>query len=110
MKKAYKIPEGSKYIIVEASAKEIIVLFEPESSGAFISDITEDLEYIPSPGDLAIFWGDTNPGLAIIAKMKDIKFDESGSKFESQSGFWYDHAIRFRNPEQYERILQSHKK
>ena len=109
-KRIYIIPEGSRYVIVEASAIDIIVAFEPENTGAFICEVTEDLEYIPSQGDLAIFWGDTNPASAIIAKMKDMQFDESGCKFEAKNGLWYDHAIRFRNPEQYDKILQSHEK
>lgn len=108
MKKAYKIPEGSKYIIIEASVKDIIALFEPHNAGAFISEITEEIEYVPSQEDLAIFWEDINPSLAIITKLKDIQFDESGCKFMANNGSWYNHAIRFRNQEQYEKILQSH--
>lgn len=108
MKKTYKIPENTKYVTVEATTDGITTIFESNDTGAFISDITGELEYIPNKDDLSIFWGDINPRAAIIAKIKDIQFDEEGSRFEAKNGLWYTHAIRFRNEEQYEKILQSH--
>lgn len=107
MRKIYRIPDHSRFITVEATEKEIITFFEPDDTGAFISDITEELEYIPGKNELAIFWGNSNSGIAIIGKMKDIQFDENGCVFEANNGLWYDHAIRFRNSEQYDKILQS---
>lgn len=53
------------------------------------------------------FGGNSNSGIAIIGKLKDIQFDEDGCVFEANTGLWYDHAIRFRNSEQYDKILES---
>ena len=100
MKRIYKIPEHSRYITVEATEEGITTIFEPDDTGAFICEITEELEYIPSKNELSIFWGNSNSGIAVIGKLKDIQFDEDG-------GLWYDHAIRFRNSEQYDKILES---
>ena len=97
MKRIYKIPEHSRYITVEATEEGITTIFEPDDTGAFICEITEELEYIPSKNELSIFWG----------KLKDIQFDEDGCVFEANTGLWYDHAIRFRNSEQYDKILES---
>ena len=107
MRKTYKIPDNSQYITVEATEEGIVTTFEPKDTGAFISDITEELEYIPGKNELAIFWGNSNSGIAIIGKLKDLQFDENGCVFEANNGLWYDHAIRFRNSEQYDIILQS---
>ena len=107
MKRIYKIPEHSRYITVEATEEGITTIFEPDDTGAFICEIPEELEYIPSKNELSIFWGNSNSGIAVIGKLKDIQFDEDGCVFEANTGLWYDHAIRFRNSEQYDKILES---
>lgn len=107
MKKIYKIPDNVIYVTVEATADEITVVFEPKDTGAFISDITEELEYIPSKNELSIFWGNGNSGMAVIGRLKDIQFDVDKCVFEANNGLWYAHAVRFRNPSQYDKILQS---
>ena len=55
MKRIYKIPEHSRYITVEATEEGITTIFEPDDTGAFICEITEELEYIPSKNELSIF-------------------------------------------------------
>lgn len=107
MKKTFKIPNNVMYVTVEATTDEITTIFEPNDTGAFISNITEELEYVPSKEELSIFWGNGNSGTAIIGRLRDIKFDENKCMFEANNGLWYAHAIRFRNPEQYDKILQS---
>ena len=95
----YKIPEHSRYITVEATEEGITTIFEPDDTGAFICEITEELEYIPSKNELSIFWGNSNSKIAVIGKLRDIQLDEDGCVFEANTGLWYDHAIRFRNSE-----------
>lgn len=46
MKRIYKIPEHSRYITVEATEEGITTIFEPDDTGAFICEITEELEHI----------------------------------------------------------------
>lgn len=107
MKKVCRIPEGSEFVTAEVIDNSLILLFEPKATKAFLCDITNDLEYIPEKGDLSIFWGHERPGAAIIAQLSDYNFSEEESLFRSSNGLWYHHAIRFRNEEQYNKILQS---
>lgn len=48
MKKTFKIPDNVMYVTVEATTDGISTIFEPRDTGAFISNITEELEYVPS--------------------------------------------------------------
>lgn len=107
MKKVCRIPEGSEFVTAEVIDNSLILLFEPQANNALFCDITDDLEYIPEKGDLSIFWGQERPGAAIIAQLSDYNFSEEESLFRSSNGLWYHHAIRFRNEEQYNKILQS---
>lgn len=107
MRKTFKIPEHSQFVTIEATEEKMMAVFEKDDAGAFISNITEELEYVPSKDELAIFWGDKNSGVAVIGMVKDIRIIEDGCAYEANNGFWYNHAIRFRNPEQYNKILVS---
>ncbi|MFS3036993.1 hypothetical protein AAH043_03115 [Bacteroides nordii] len=105
MKKVCRIPEGSEFVTAEVIDNSLILLFEPQANNAFLCDITNDLEYIPNPGDLSIFWSQERPGAAIVAQLSDYNFSEKESLFKSSNGLWYHHAIRFRNEEQYNKII-----
>lgn len=107
MKKICRIPEGSEFVTAKVIDNSLILLFEPQANNAFLCDITNDLEYIPGKGDLSIFWSQERPGAAIIAQLSDYNFSEEESLFRSSNGLWYHHAIRFRNEEQYNKIVQS---
>lgn len=106
MKKICKIPKGSKYVTAETIDDNITLIFEPNDTGAFLCDITDDLEYIPSPGDLSIFWNKEKPNSAIIAQLNDYNFSEE-NLFQSSNRLWYNNAIKFRNEEQYDKIIKS---
>ncbi|EOA57317.1 hypothetical protein HMPREF1214_02831 [Bacteroides sp. HPS0048] len=105
MKKVYRIPEDSEFVTAEVTDNSIVLLFEPKATKAFLCDITNDLEYMPNLGDLSIFWSQERPGAAIVARLSDYNFSEKESLFKSSNGLWYHHAIRFRNEEQYNKII-----
>lgn len=96
------IPPECARISIQAEDKKIVILFEPETPNIFFCDETERTEEEPRIGQLAIMWG-KNRREAIISRVEDIDYTDFTYKAKSQE--WYERAIRFRDEEQYNKIL-----
>ena len=96
------IPPECTLISIQAEYKKIVILFEPETPNFFFCDETERTEEEPRIGQLAIMWG-KNRREAIISRVEDIDCTDFTYKAKNQE--WYERAIRFRDEEQYNKIL-----
>lgn len=102
--KDYKIPPECSRISIRAEGRSLIILFEPDTPNSFFCPETERVEEEPKIGELAIMW-DNRHGEAIISRVEDI--DYSNFTYKAKNSVWYRHAVRFRDEEQYNKILQS---
>ena len=105
----YTIPVECRHISVEASNNHLIITFEPDCAGDFHCIETDHVESVPTTGDLAIFWEENDSRSAIIARMDDYNVDDDidgKALFQAANGIWYEHAMRFRSDEQYNKITQ----
>lgn len=96
-------PECTR-VSVKTEDKKIIISFEPENPNVFFCDETGRAEEEPRIGQLAIMWGKDRRE-AIISKVIDTDYGDF--TYQAKNGEWYDHAVRFRDEEQYNKILQS---
>lgn len=102
--KNFKIPPECSRISIRAEGRSLIILFEPDTPNSFFCPETERVEEEPKIGELAIMW-DNRHGEAIISRVEDI--DYSNFTYKAKNSVWYRHAVRFRDEEQYNKILQS---
>lgn len=102
--KDYKIPPECSRISIRAEGRNLVILFEPDTPNGFFCPETERVEEEPKIGELAIMW-DNRHGEAIISRVEDI--DYSNFTYKAKNSVWYRHAVRFRDEEQYNKILQS---
>lgn len=86
----------------------IVMTFRKKKSKEFLSPVTNELECVPEIGELAILWDEGRWRNAIIARLADKEFvaDLDDSPFMAHTGVWYDKAIRFRNPEQFDKVIK----
>lgn len=106
----YTIPRECRHISVKAEDNVLTITFEPETEGDFHCPETDHVESIPSTGDLAIFWDDSEKKSAIIARMDGWSMDDSAEGrvlYEAANGIWYSNVMRFRSYEQYEMLTQA---
>lgn len=96
------IPPECSRVSIKVEDKRLILQFEPETPNIFFCDETERTEEEPSIGQLAILWG-KNRREAIISRVEDIDYKDFTYKAKNQE--WYERAIRFRDEEQYNKIL-----
>lgn len=82
----------------------MILIFEPDTPNSFFCEETNRVEEEPNIGDLAIMWVDDGNS-AIISRVADI--DYSDFTYKAKNGVWYKKAARFRDEEQYNKILQN---
>lgn len=97
------IPPECTRISIKTEDKKIIILFEPESPNIFFCDETGRTEEEPCIGQLAIMWGKDRRE-AIISRVIDT--DYTDFTYQAKNDEWYDHAVRFRDEEQYSKIIQ----
>ncbi len=106
-KETYKISPGCKYVTVETSieSNSIRITFGGDNQGEFYCEETGEIEVLPEEGDMAIMWTDHQHPKAIISLLKEVKIGDHELLFISCVGYAYRHAIRFRDKEQYLKIL-----
>lgn len=96
------IPAGSTLSVKKEDGKVLIVI-EPEEKKerTVMCEETGREEVEPEIGDLAIVWN--NPREAIISRIQDKEMDSM--PYQAKNGEWYKNAIRFRDEEQYLKVL-----
>lgn len=103
------LPDLSYYDLIDRSETvDTIVMTFRKKSKDFLSPVTNELECVPEIGELAIFWDEGRWLNAIIARLSDKDFvaELNDSPFMAHTGKWYDKAIRFRNPEQLDKVIK----
>lgn len=103
------LPDLSYYDLIDRSetVDTIVMTFRKKSSD-FLSPVTNELECVPGIGELAIFWDEGRWRNAIIARLSEKAFvaELNECPFMAHTGVWYDKAIRFRNPEQFNKVTK----
>lgn len=102
------LPDLSCYDLIDRSETvDTIVMTYRKKSKEFLSPVTNELECVPEIGELAIFWDYGKERNAIIARLSDKDYaTDLKYSFMIHTGEWYDNAIRFRNPEQFNKVTK----
>ena len=97
-----KVPKGCTEIAVDLEDGKLIVSYGSSiNSKEYLCKETGCLEEKAGVGDFAVLWNDRERGSAIVANV--ASFDEDG-QVNGTDGWTYNHAIKFRNYEQYLKI------
>nr|DAJ47744.1 MAG TPA: hypothetical protein [Caudoviricetes sp.] len=101
------IPSGCKEISIEQDGDKIVMVIEKVTKD-FMSDITGCYECPPELGDLAIFWNKGKEWKAIVSFLDDYELAAEYMElpYKARNQEWYGYAIKFRNPEQFDKILK----
>lgn len=97
------IPKECSRISIKTEDKKIIILFEPENPNVLFCEETGQTEEEPSIGQIAIMWNE-KCSEAILSRVEDVDYKDF--TYKARGGEWYDHAIRFRDEDQYNRIIK----
>ncbi len=98
-----KIPKGSTLSVKDECGKILIVIEPEEEEPRTVKcERTECEEELPKIGDLAIMWNN-NHREAIISRVNNEEMDSM--PYQAKNGEWYKNAIRFRDEEQYLKVL-----
>lgn len=100
--KDFKIPPECSRISIKAEGRVLTILFEPENPNIFFCQETGRTEEEPRVGQLAVLWDEMHND-AIISRVSDIDYKEF--IYMASNGMWYRNAARFRDEEQYNKIL-----
>ena len=101
-------PDLSKYEIYQKmESDEFITLVFKRIHKDFLLDITGEMETVPELGDLTIFWDKGKEWKAYVALLTDKEFAAQYKEYpyKSSTQEWHGYAIRFRNPEQLNKII-----
>lgn len=102
-------PDLSKYEIYQKiESDELITLVFKRIHKDFLLDITGEMETVPELGDLTIFWDKGKEWKAYIALLTEKEFAAQYQEYpyKSSTQKWHGYAIRFRNPEQLNKIIK----
>lgn len=102
-------PDLSKYEIYQKmESDEFITLVFKRIHKDFLLDITGEMETVPELGDLTIFWDKGKEWKAYVALLTDKEFAAQYKEYSYKSSTqeWHGYAIRFRNPEQLNKIIK----
>ena len=102
-------PDLSKYEIYQKiESDELITLVFKRIHKDFLLDITGEMETVPELGDLTIFWDKGKEWKAYVALLTDKEFAAQYKEYpyKSSTQEWHGYAIRFRNPEQLNKIIK----
>lgn len=96
------VPKGCKKIFVDMEEGKVIVTFcSSVNDKDFFCKETNCIEEVPGVGDFAIFWDDDKRNKAVVANLEKIN---SYGHYVSSDGGMYNHAVKFRNYEQYLKV------
>lgn len=102
-------PDLSRYEIYQKmESDEFITLVYKRIHKDFLLDITGEMETVPELGDLTIFWDKGKEWKAYIALLTEKEFAAQYQEYpyKSSTQEWHECAIRFRNPEQLNKIIK----
>lgn len=96
-----KVPKGCSEIYVDLEDNQVVVSYSSKiNTGEVYCEETGEVEELPKKGDFAIFWVDEYRNNAAC-----MNYDgQYGENHRASDGCNYDHAIKFRNYEQYLKI------
>lgn len=103
------LPDLTEYEIYQRmDCGDNIALFFKKKSKDFLLDITGETETAPEIGDLSIFWDKGKEWKAYVALLVGKEFAAPYHEFpyKSSTQEWHGFAIRFRNPEQLNKIVK----
>ena len=103
-----ELPYTEDYEVFQrVDAGDYVTLVLKRSSKDFLLDITGEMESSPETGDLAIFWDKGKEWKAYIAILIDKEFaaQYQDYPYKSSTQEWHGNAIRFRNQEQLDKII-----
>lgn len=99
----------SDYDLIERRDEgDNVFLSLKKKSRDFLSVYTGEMETLPEIGDLAIVWDRGQEKGARIVKLTDKEFAASCQDYpyKAHTGEWFGKAVRFRNPEQFDKIIK----
>lgn len=108
--KDFTIPPEARRISVTGEGNRLIIEFEPEHPDDVFCEETGHIERHPRIGNIAVLWKSGFPHMAIISILKDEDYKDDINKYLATNGEWYDHAVIFRNEDQYKTITNGKKK
>ncbi|MEG0157298.1 MAG: hypothetical protein RR661_06580 [Anaerovoracaceae bacterium] len=106
-KEKFPLPSGCQSVEIEFDYANKIskIAFSGYNPSEKYFAITSHVEETPQEGDLSILWDDGYPGLAVIAYLKTLETGLSKMEYTAANDTVYENAIRFRNEEQYLKVL-----
>lgn len=106
-KEKFPLPSGCQSVEIEFDYANKLskISFSSYNPSEKYFAITGHIEETPHQGDLSILWDDGYPGMAIIAYLKDLECGLVKMEYTAENNTVYENAIRFRNEEQYQKIL-----
>lgn len=99
----------SDYDLVERiDDGDSVLLSLKKKSRDFLSVHTKEMETRPEIGDMAIVWDPGKESRAVIVRLADREFavDYQEHPYMAHTGEWFKKAVRFRNPEQLDKIIK----
>lgn len=98
---------GCRSVLVEKEGNTIIISLQ-NNENILHCEQTGENEYIPDIGDLAIFWDKSKEWKAIVARLSDKEYaaQYQSHPYKASNEEWYDMAIRFRDPNQLDKIIK----
>ena len=104
----YNVPRECKRVTIEREGTQVLVIFEPApmpTREEFLCELTGENEEIARVGEFAIMWEETKRDKAIVSRVLDVKNMHGRIVYQATTVALYDNAIRFRNYDQYKRVL-----
>ena len=106
-KEKFPLPSGCQSVEIEfdyANRVSNINFSSYNPSEQYLS-ITGHVEETPQEGNLSILWDSDHPNMAIIAYLKSLECGLVKMEYTAENDTVYENAIRFRDEEQYQKIL-----
>lgn len=95
-----KVPKGCDRIFVDIDNDKVVITYGSKlNDNEFMCDETGEREQVPCIGDFSIFWHDGMRSKAVCASYVGKDYGEG--KYIASTGIRYDHAIKFRNHNQF---------
>lgn len=95
------VPEGCKEIFVDLEEGALMVTYGSTINQREVyNQYTRQLEEVPGIGDFSIFWNYGRRNAAVIGLLEG----KENGRYKANDKILYDHAIKFRDYEQYLKI------
>lgn len=107
-KEKFPLPSGCQSVELEFDCANKLskITFSGYNPSEKYHAITGHIEETPQEGDLSILWDDDYPSMAVIAYLKNLECGIVKMEYTAGNDTVYENAIRFRDEEQYQKILE----